>query len=96
MTVGDTMIGLCLSLALVPLLSELIEVLEAQKRFDSHQLSDMTSALFNCMFNLGNLLSPLAAGLLTDRYGYKVTTDVMMIASLAYSFVLLGVLGVKR
>ena len=87
------MIGLCLSMALVPLLSELIEVLEAKRRFDPHLLSDMSSALFNSMFNLGNLVSPLVAGLLTDRNGYKVTTDVMMVASLFYCILLVITLG---
>jgi hypothetical protein len=31
---GNALIGLCLSLALIPLLSELIDVLENQNKFD--------------------------------------------------------------
>ena len=37
--------------------------------------------MFNSMFNLGNLLAPVIAGLIYDWKGYQVTTDVMMIAS---------------
>ena len=83
-TIGDVLIGFCLSFALIPLLSELIELLESKGRFDPGQISDMTAALFNSMFNLGNLLSPLVAGILNDGYGYKFTTDTMMVASALY------------
>ncbi len=90
------MIGLLLALGFVPLLSELIDVLEAQNRFDNHQIGGMSSALFNCMFNLGNFLSPLISGLLADSYGYKSTTDIMMVSALGYSVILYLVLGTKR
>lgn len=85
---GDLLIGLCLSLALIPLLSELIDLLEKEKRFSPDSLSDMCSALFNSMFNLGNLLSPLIAAVMHDSYGYKCTTDAMMILALVYTGIL--------
>jgi predicted MFS family arabinose efflux permease len=47
----------------------------------------MTAALFNSMFNLGNLLAPLVASGLYDAGGYKFTTDTMMIISTVYTFV---------
>jgi predicted MFS family arabinose efflux permease len=47
----------------------------------------MTSALFNSMFNLGNLLAPVIAGLLYDWKGYSFTTDTLMCASAAYVIV---------
>lgn len=43
------------------------------------------------MFNLGNLLAPIIAGLLQDNYGYRFTCDIMMILSLLYMMLLLGV-----
>lgn len=71
-------------MSLVPLLSELIDHLESMDRFEPSQISDMTAGLFNSMFNLGNLLSPLVAGILNDWKGYKFTTDTMMIVSGLY------------
>lgn len=85
--IGVTMCGLCLSLALVPLLSELIEILEATDKYDPVQISDKTASLFNSMFNLGNLLAPLLAGLLNDNFGYRETCDVMAVSSVAFLIV---------
>ncbi len=48
------------------------------------------------MFNLGNFLSPLISGILADSYGYKSTTDIMMLSALGYSVILYLVLGTKR
>lgn len=79
------MLGLCLSMALVPLLSELIEILEKMEKYDPDQISDLTASLFNSMFNLGNLLAPLLAGVLNDSFGYIYTTDFMMITAIIYS-----------
>lgn len=83
--IGVTMLGLCLSMALVPLLSELIEILEKMEKYDPDQISDLTASLFNSMFNLGNLLAPLLAGVLNDSFGYIYTTDFMMITAIIYS-----------
>ena len=60
------MMGLCLSLGLVPLLSELIQILEDKEKYSTSDISDKASGLFNSMFNLGNLLGPLIAGALND------------------------------
>lgn len=92
---GDLLIGLCLSLALIPLLSELIDLIEKEKRFAPDQLSDMCSALFNSMFNLGNLISPLIAAVLHDSYGYKFTTDFMMVLAMIYTGILALSLSIK-
>lgn len=64
------MMGLCLSFGLVPLLSELISVLEDFDRFNPAEIADKASGLFNSMFNLGNLLAPLIAGTLNDFFEY--------------------------
>lgn len=85
--VGVSMLGFCLSLALVPLLSELIETLEDMDIYDPSQICDMTASMFNCMFNLGNLLAPLIAGFIYDSYGYKFTTDFMMVSTAIYCIV---------
>ncbi|CDW89016.1 permeases of the major facilitator superfamily [Stylonychia lemnae] len=82
--VGVSILGLCLSMALVPLLSELIEILEGMDKYDPDQISDITSGLFNSMFNLGNLLAPLIAGILNDSHGYVYTCDFMMITAAIY------------
>ena len=84
---GVTMLGFCLSMALVPLLSELITILENYGVYDPIQISDMTASLFNSMFNLGNLIAPLVAGALQDNYGYHTCTDVMTIGCIAYCLV---------
>ena len=47
----------------------------------------MTAALFNSMFNLGNLLAPLIASGLHDTGGYKFATDTMMISATVYTIV---------
>ena len=47
----------------------------------------MTAALFNSMFNLGNLLAPLVASSLHDSGGYKFATDFMMLSAAAYTVV---------
>jgi len=83
--IGVSMLGLCLSMALVPLLSELIEILEGMEKYDPDQISDVTSGLFNAMFNLGNLLAPLTAGILNDAHGYVYTCDFMMVSAAIYS-----------
>jgi MFS family permease len=78
------MCGLCLSLGLVPLLSELIEILEGLNKYDPNEISDKTSGLFNSMFNLGNLLAPLIAGILGDNFGYRFTCDFMVISTIIF------------
>jgi len=87
------MMGFCLSLALVPLLSELIETLEDMDIYEPSQICDMTASLFNSMFNLGNLVAPLIAGVLNDNYGYKYTTDFMFVSTglycIAYYFIMI-------
>jgi len=80
-TIGVSMLGLCLSLALVPLISELIEVLERKNIYDPNEISDKASGLFNSMFNLGNLFAPLISGILNDMHGYVYTCDFMMITT---------------
>lgn len=72
---------------MVPILSELIEILKSQNKYYPGQISDMTAALFNSMFNLGNLLAPLVASGLYDAGGYKFTTDTMMISATVYTVV---------
>lgn len=84
-TIGVTIIGLCLSMALVPLLSELIEILEGKEIYDPDQISDITASLFNSMFNLGNLIAPLMAGVLNDHYGYIYTTEFMAVSAIIYT-----------
>jgi MFS family permease len=86
-TVGTSMLGLCLSLGLVPLLSELIDILEATNKYDPVDISDKTAGLFNSMFNLGNLLAPLIAGILGDHFGYRFTCDFMVICTLIFVFI---------
>jgi len=78
------MCGLCLSLGLVPLLSEIIDILEDSGKYDPVDISDKTSGLFNSMFNLGNLLAPLIAGTLNDNFGYRFTCDFMAIATFVF------------
>jgi MFS family permease len=84
---GVSLMGFNLSMALVPLLSEMIESLEDMEIYDPAKISDMTASLFNSMFNLGNLLAPVLAGVLSDNFGYKVTTDCMMISTVVYCIV---------
>ena len=79
------MIGLCLSIALVPLLSELIEILESKQIYDRDQISDVTASIFNAMFNLGNLIAPLIAGVMNDWVGYRSTTDFMMVTAFLFT-----------
>ena len=93
---GNAIIGFALAMALIPLLSELIEVLESRKRFEPAQINDMSSALFNSMFNVGNVFSPLIAGALHDAYGYQFTTDTMMVVSLIYLIFLIVTLTSSR
>jgi MFS family permease len=71
LTLGNFLVGLNLSLAMIPILSELIEILSATKLYEPSQISDMTAALFNSMFNLGNLLAPVIASAINDAWGYK-------------------------
>src|ERR1700733_12780075 len=84
-TAGITLVGLCLSLGLVPLLSEIIDILEETDRYDPVEISDKTAGLFNSMFNLGNLLAPVIAGSLGERFGYRFTCDFFVIATAAFT-----------
>ena len=81
------MLGFNLSMALVPLLSELIETLEEMDIYEPSQICDMTASVFNAMFNLGNLLAPLIAGFLYDSYGYKYTVDFITISTVIFCIV---------
>ena len=65
----------------MPLLSEIIDILERTDRYDPVDISDKTAGLFNSMFNLGNLLAPVISGALHENYGFRVTCDTMMIAT---------------
>ena len=81
---GVTLLGFCLSMALVPLLSELISTLENYQIYDPIQISNVTASLFNVMFNLGNLMAPIVAGVLNDNFGYQSATDFMAVACIFY------------
>lgn len=82
---GCTMMGSSLSIGLVPLLSELISILEGEDKYNPTEISDKCSGLFNSMFNMGNLLGPLVAGFLSDWFEYRGTCDIMMVFSLMFT-----------
>ena len=71
----------------MPLLSELIDVLEMTDRYDPVEISDKTAGLFNSMFNLGNLLAPVIAGVMTDNYGYRFTCDFFVVSTTIFVIV---------
>ena len=56
----------------------------------------MTASLFNSMFNLGNLLAPLIAGVFNDLYGYRFTTDFMLISTVVFCVVFYFVMIYKK
>ena len=56
--------GLSVSLGFVPILSELILILEKTGRYKKSQITDLTASVFNSMFNFGNLIAPLLSGIL--------------------------------
>lgn len=93
---GISMMGFNLSMALVPLLSELIETLEEMDVYEPEKICDMTASMFNAMFNLGNLLAPLIAGVLFDAYGYKLTCDYILISNILFCIVYYFVMLYKQ
>ena len=69
--IGMFLMGINLSLGLVPTLSELIEILTQKNKYNPLQISDLSVGMFNSMYSLGNLLAPLLGGGLSTYFTYE-------------------------
>lgn len=69
--VGMMVFGFAISLAFVPLLSELIEAVEENEGVKDHeQISDKCSAVYNCTWALGSIFAPIIGGIMADHLSF--------------------------
>ena len=76
------------SFCLILTLPELID--EYKKHYKvrtSQNLNDKAAALFNSSVCVGSIIGPLLGGFLNDKFGYRMTNDLMAIFIGVYSII---------
>ncbi|TNV79136.1 hypothetical protein FGO68_gene9708 [Halteria grandinella] len=86
MCFGLILTGLSMSLLIVPVIPELIKSSqEALNIEETPSLCDKCSAMSLTSQSLGYIFGPIIGGGLYDRYGFRGTTDILMIVSVILS-----------
>src|SRR3569833_2200015 len=78
--IGLVLKGINLAFTFVPILGELIEILEAERKYDPNAISDLSIGMFNAMFSVGNVISPLIGGYLSYAVGPHRTCEIIAVS----------------
>jgi len=87
MIVGQVVRGFVEPYVIVPTLPEMIDVALVKYPDDEIAVNDLSSGVFNSFLGIGQVAGPLFGALMTEAYGFRVTTDVMGIITLIYALV---------
>jgi MFS family permease len=75
MGIGWCLLGISLATFLIPILPELVESSLPYFPGQEKQVNTMCSGLFNSFMGIGQFISPLYGSIVTDRIGFRLTTD---------------------
>lgn len=86
--IGLFMIGFALSMTMIPIVPEMIQGANIDKKYELHQaeLKDRVSSIFNMTSGMGSILGPVIGGALSDSVGFQSTGDVCGFVVLGYLF----------
>ena len=85
MIVGMMLNGLSCSFIFTPLIPEIIEAVQEKENIDeSMELNDKASGLYNTCSAIGCLGAPIVGGACNDFFGFRVTTDIVLIFAIIY------------
>ena len=87
MCFGLILTGLSMSLLIVPAIPELIKSSQEQLSLseETPALCDKASAMSLTTQSLGYICGPIVGGTLFDSYGFRGTTDILMISAVILS-----------
>ncbi len=96
MCVGLILTGLAMSLLIVPVIPELMSsTKEALNLHDeSPELCNKATAMFLTAQSLGYIFGPIVGGSLYDGFGFRGTTDILMMVAVWFS-VLYYILNIR-
>ena len=72
---------------IIPTLPEMIDVALEKFPDDEIAVNDLSSGIFNSFLGIGQVVGPLYGALMTEAFGFRVTTDVMGIITLIFALV---------
>jgi MFS family permease len=75
MGIGWCILGISLATFLIPILPEMVESSLAHFPGQEKQVNSMCSGLFNSFMGIGQFISPLYGSIVSDRIGFRLTTD---------------------
>ena len=89
MGVGLAVLGISGPIIYIPILPELITIMNEKNRYikDDPKLMDMCSGIYNTSINFGFWLTPLLSGLISNYKGYQFTCDFMAFLSLGFGLI---------
>lgn len=87
MIVGQIIRGFTEPYVIVPTLPEMIDVAMDKYPEDEIAVNDLSSGVFNSFLGIGQVCGPLFGALMTERFGFRVTTDAIGFATLAFALV---------
>ena len=87
MAVGQFLIGVVNPFLLVPSLPEMIESALIRFPDQESQVNDLSSGIFNSFLGLGQISGPIYGSLVTSSVGFRLCTDYVAFACLAFAFV---------
>jgi MFS family permease len=86
MCIGLMLTGLSMSLLIVPVIPEIIRYTQEKYYLEeSPTLCNKAAAMSLTAQSLGYICGPIIGGTLYDYYGFRGTTDILMIAALILS-----------
>ncbi len=77
--------GFNMAIAMVPAMSETIEILIATKKYDTDAINDLSVGVINATYSFGNLIAPITGGIVNSFYGYNGTCDIMAVSCIVFS-----------
>ena len=94
---GNVFLGLSYGLIIVPVIAEIIGAVKEREHVNSDdevtlaKIADLASGLFGSFRALGCFLAPIIGGLLSQKFGFQSTCDIMALSSIIFGLIYLGV-----
>jgi MFS family permease len=94
--IGWGLLGISLATFLVPILPEIVEASLPHFPGQDKQVKNMCSGLFNSFLGIGQFISPLYGSIVSDRVGFRLTTDIAAIIGFTFFIIYFAFADVRR
>ena len=84
--IGQSMRGMINPYCMVPTLPEMIEsVVPYYPPAAENHINNMSSGIFNMFLGVGQVIGPLFGAIMSEKYGFQLTCDIVSVISLFYA-----------